>query len=370
MSEKIKENEKIKEDKMTREDVIDDIKKEITPELEKKFEDTIQKAIQELQKSIITAPQEKKNDLKEEVEFWKKALHDQSEFTTKAAGDIDTTANAATIVPSAIYNKIHEKLYQANYVRQFATIFPTGGEIKGTLPVENAGFTAARVAETTAPTDSTLSYSAITWSLYDLKASTTIGNRLFEVSPVAILDYVYNNLANKFAAKELTEFITGTGTNEWTGLDNASMSNAVTAASGNTTLATLDWDDWMDTFMALPQQYRGAGIWITSTAALTALRKLKDNQNLPIFLPTDNTIFGRPVYENSNVTTSGTAEPVAYFIYPKDYFIFDSGAMNIGVTKDGKTLVSTASTYIIANLLNDAKLVKGDGAASLTLSAT
>jgi HK97 family phage major capsid protein len=272
----------------TEQEVIDEITAKVTPEVEKKFEETIQKALVELQKQAVKEP-EKKDAIHEEVSFWKKALSEQSSFIAKAAGDIDTTANAATIVPTAIYNKIYEKLYQTNYVRQFGTVFPTGGMIKGTLPVEATGFSASFVAEGTAPSDTVLQYSAFSWSLSIAKASTTINNRLFRTSPVALLDYIYSSLANQFSNLELTEFITGSA--NWTGLNNATISNSVTSTA--TAISGLTYDNFIDTYMSMPQQYRGQGVWIMNGSTLAVIRKLKDSNNYPIFMPTDNTIFGR-----------------------------------------------------------------------------
>ena len=128
-------------------------------------------------------------------------------------------------------------------------------------------------------------------------------------------------LSYAFAVAEEKEFIQGdSASHEFEGLNNAGITT-VTAASGHTTISALDYDDILDLYMAVPQQYRAKAVWILHTDTLKVLKKLKDNNGLPIFSPTDNTIFNRPFIECEYIATSGTDNPVIYFGDWSGYYI-------------------------------------------------
>ena len=360
--------EKIKEMKddivdVTAKRVSDDVLKQLEEKFQTKFPtmDEIKKLFETYKPQTATLSTDEKRE--EEVKFWRNIA------VGKATGDITDTGTAATLVPSTVANKILDQIQSAQYLRKITTVFP---DDKGTLFVKSQGATAYRTAENAAPnsgTPSTLKYNAVAYNTYEAAADVILSNKLLKEASPNLLQFAYQQLGQAFANLEVVEFVTGSGTNAFQGLNNASIT-AVTAAATHTTIAKLDYDDLLSLYMAVPQQYRKLSSWIVTSDFITAIKKLKDNNGLPIFNATEDTIFGRPYYENSNLATTGTTNPVAYFGYWKDYYIFDKGKIAIVTTNQGKELVSKRQTYIIAFVNTDGKTVDKTGMRSLKLAAS
>lgn len=319
-----------------------------------------QKAIDGLKQPMVVPADEK--SFEAEKKFWSDLAQG------KTAGDLDTAANGATIVPTFIANKIYEKLYQRNYVRELATVFP---DDKGTVPFEGTALSASRLAELTAPnsgTPGTGTYTAVSYDTYDLAADTLISNKLIDNATPMVLDYIYSHLAKQFAKTELSEFITGDNSTQMQGLRGVTTLNSVTCASA-TTLATLEYDDLVDTYYAIEEQYQDNAVWIMNKSALAAVKKMKDVYGMPVFNASDKTIFGAKVYQNSSVATSGTTYPVIYFGDWKGYFVFDKMGMQIFTSREGRDLTSKRATYILGLMRTDGKVVDPNGMAALKLHA-
>jgi HK97 family phage major capsid protein len=66
--------------------------------------------------------------------------------------------------------------------------------------------------------------------------------------------------------------------------------------------SAITYDDIVSAFMALKKPYRSKAVWMTSSLGIEVLRKVKDNNGLPILTKANSgaelTIFGRPVIEN------------------------------------------------------------------------
>lgn len=352
--------------KETKEALMEEVVKKAMVEIDQKYitMEQFQKAIEEVKKNPIMNF-DKKDELADEIKFWK-------EVSMKTAGDIDTASNAATIIPTAIADKIYEKLYQENYLRRICTVYP--GK-KGTVPVEGTALTATRVADGTAPnsgTPGTAKYSAVSYDSYELAADCQMSNKVIENATPGVLNYIYSHMAKQFSNTELAEFITGDNSTEWQGLDvgvTGSVLTMQTAQTGHTAITSIDYDDIVTVFYALAQQYRNNAAWIVNATTLAAIRKIADLNGRPIFTPTDPTIFGKPVFENSNMSTSGTTNGVIYFGDFSQYFIFDDKTVKITASKEGRTLVAARATYIIGTVENDGKIVNADGITGLKLAA-
>ncbi len=343
-------------------EIIDVTAKRVAEGLENKFVtvDEMKKALESLHQ---TTPEEKMTETEEK--FWKDIA---SGVYAKATGDITDTSTAGTLVPSTVASKILDQLQAASYIRKICTVFP---DDKGTLFVKSQGATAYRTAENTAPnngTPSTLAYNAVTYEGYDVAADTLISNKLLKLAKPNLRQFVYTQLGQAFANLELVEFITGSGTNSFTGLNNAGIT-AVIAASGHTAITDIDYDDLLSLFLAVPQQYRAKSSWIITSTLEGIVMKLKDSNGIPIFNPNAGTIMGKPYYINDNIATSGTTDPIAYFGYWKDYFIFDKGGISVLTTNQGKELMSKRQTYMIAFASTDGKPVDTKGMRALKLAS-
>jgi HK97 family phage major capsid protein len=356
---------------------IDELTKQIV-------EKTAQRVSEDLKNKFITAEELDKildkfhneiqtavpgnNENKDEDEFFKALV--QGRF--KATGDITNTTDAGALIPSTVANKIIEQVTQASWVRKIATVFP---DSKGTLFVKQNGATAYRTPEQTAPNSgnpSVLSFKGIDYDTYDAVADTIVSNKLLVQAKPAIRQYIYKQLGEAFGNLEMKEFILGTTANhEFEGLYSNANIPIVTAKTGHTTIDTIDYDDLLDLFSAVADQVQRTGVWIVSAEFIKVVKKLKDNNGLPIFDAGAHSIWNRPYYVNPHLDTSGTDNPIAYFgDFKRAYYIFDPGTITFATTNQGKELVSTRQTYMIAFATTGARVVDETAIAGLKLSAT
>lgn len=234
------------------------------------------------------------------------------------------TASFGYAVPTELANAIHEKKDKIAKIRKYAFVFQMDGKFD--LPVEGTGVTSYWVT-TEADTDITESNPTLGKSSLDdlyLAARVRVPYKLMNSTAISIENFVANLAARSLRSKEETAFVAGDGDGKPTGLRAASIT-AVPQASTN-----LSYDDLVNLYYAVPEQYREGGVWLASTEALKLVRKIKDEQKQPIFNMQEKAIFGRPVEESTDIPAnlgSGSNETEIYFGDLSEYWIKDGVSM-------------------------------------------
>ncbi len=152
--------------------------------------------------------------------------------------------------------------------------FPTsdGTSEVGELVAENATSTNA---------DPTFGVKALPVYRYSSK-DVAVPIELLQDSQADIEAFIRARLVTRLGRITNTHFTTGTGTGQPNGIVTAAT--GATAATGNVT--SFSYDEVLNLVHAVDPAYRrGECAFMMSDAALLALRKLKDSQNRPIFLP-------------------------------------------------------------------------------------
>jgi HK97 family phage major capsid protein len=152
---------------------------------------------------------------------------------------------------------------------------------------------------------------------------------------------------------EETAFVSGDGTDRPEGIRTADITQVDQAA------ATFGYDDVVNLYYAVPEQYRMNGKWLVPTSGMKLLRKLKDSNGVPIFNPADSTIFGKQVLEVTdiagNLGTSGN-ETEIYFGDLSEYWIKDGAQM----TAENRTIPGRLQAEIIVYQAVDGVVVNTD----------
>lgn len=287
------------------------------------------------------------------------------------AWDSATSGGAAELIPTEVGTILIEKLNTYSLLRQNCTIYPSD---KGILPVEATAATAARVTTRGTPVDEgEPEFTPLSYATMGVQSWLAVDNKVARESPAKIFDMVTSILVKSFAALEYTEFITGSGTNEFQGLDYASITTK-TAAAGNTSIATLDLSDVEDWYRLLPAAYRMAGLnatWFIGSSTLAsqlasfnAAGKEYWNANV-----SPETWHGRRFWEHTSVSTAGTSKPVGYFGDLSYFYIFDKMGLLLKRTDAGKTLTLAGQTLIAVYGETDGMVVLPDAFRSLTLNS-
>ena len=166
------------------------------------------------------------------------------------------------------------------------------------------------IGENTTATSADVSFGVKTLSTYKYSSKiVTVPFELLQDSSVDVEALVRARLATRLARITNTHFTTGTGTGQPNGIVTAATAGK-TGTTGQTT--TVIYDDLVDLQHSIDPAYRAGGNakFMMNDASLKVIRKLKDGQQRPIFVPgyevgvpggVPDTLLGSPVVVNQDV---------------------------------------------------------------------
>lgn len=238
-----------------------------------------------------------------------KALTAQDWADVRATMSTTTSSEGGYTVPTDVASRIIEVLKAYGGVRGVANVisssqgndinFPTsdGTSEVGELVGQNAAATAAD------PT-----FGVVTLKTYKFSSKVVaVPYELLQDSNADIEGFITRRLGERLARIENQMFTTGNGTTQPQGVVTAAASGKV-GTTGQTT--TVIFDDLVDLVHAVDPAYRAGNCrFMLNDATLKVIRKLKDTQGRPIFLPgydglggaMGDTILGYPVTINQDM---------------------------------------------------------------------
>ena len=123
--------------------------------------------------------------------------------------------------------------------------------------------------------------------------------QLLQDSAIDIEAFLARRIGERIGRAVAGHIATGAGTTQPVGVANATVGFGVgvTGATGNTT--TVTYDSLVDLEHSVDPAYRGSALYAMNDLTLAAIRKLKDSQNRPLWVPSvaggvPSTINGRP----------------------------------------------------------------------------
>ena len=339
-------------------DNIQNVLKEHEADLDKKYitMDEMKKQIGDLQAKIEQAKVNSKDGKKAFADYIAKIVKGEG-----LTGDL-----SSSLVPENVANTILAEL-QDTWILQDTTVYPDN---KGLLFYQGDAVNATWTAVGTAPASVDQQVNIINYNAQRLVVGQPVGAKLAEQAKPAVANFLLQSFKNAFNYALTTAFIKGTGSGQPEGLYSRTDIATYTLGTGNTTIDKITYDDIAEVYFSLPAPYRKKATWYMNTAVLKVIKKLKDNNGLPIFSATDNTIFNRPVREVSDMDSSGATNPVILFGYGKDYYIFTDGKFETAIVRDSLELVQKGQIYIQLTGYFDGKLVTPKHFVGLKLSAS
>lgn len=204
------------------------------------------------------------------------------------------TNSAGYAVPTITMNKVYEKLTQDAIAYNLVTVSYLKGNV--VIPIEGTTADIQRKAE---GADSTLANDTIASLqlgakkyIKTIKLTCELANTAID----ALEDFVVKRLADKLLIGIDYDIINGSGTNCATGILQT-ITPIQTASTGK-----IGYDDLCDLFASLPARARKNATLMMSTNTLYGqVKKIKDNDNRPIFDVQENKILGRTPVENDDV---------------------------------------------------------------------
>lgn len=320
-----------------------------------------------------TAPEKLQDEYKTAFTSWVRSrgqsVDDERKMTElqrKAATEFkDITIGSASGggygVPEEISREIEKHELKFSPVRSLVKVVRAGtSDYKELLTINGAtsgwvGESGSRAATNTptlreiAPTHGELyAYpQASEWSLDDV---------FFNVE-----DWLSENVGEAFAVAEATAVISGSGSNQPTGMLN-SAPTAVTDAAASRAAAVYEFianvdaslnilpDKLIDLQYTLNSAYQTGAVWAMASTSAGAVRKLKDTTNQYLWQPSlivgqPDTLLGKPVtIWEQMATIANNAHPIAYGNFKRGYLIADR--VGLRVTRDNVTNVGFVRFYV------------------------
>jgi HK97 family phage major capsid protein len=253
-----------------------------------------------------------------------------------------TGSEGGNTVQTDVARELIRSLKEYGGMRQVADVFSTEGGNPMNFPTNDATSEVGElIGENTTATaaDPTFGTVAVNAFKYSSKI-VAVPFELLQDSQIDIEALVRAILAERLGRITNQHFTTGTGSGQPRGIVTGS-SLGKTGTTGQVT--TIIYDDVVDLFHSVDPAYRklpGSG-FMTSDAGVKMLRKVKDSQNRPIFVPgyettipgasgsAPDTLLGAPLYVNNDIAVPAASAKSLIFGNLKKYKIRDVMAMTL-----------------------------------------
>lgn len=222
-----------------------------------------------------------------------------------------TNSEGGFTVATEVAMSVLEALKAFGGMREVANVIQTSGGNPINFPTSDGTSEVGEIlAENASATDLDPTFGVRTLSTWKYSSKVvTVPYELLQDSSVDVEALVRARLATRIGRITNTHFTVGTGTGQPNGVVTAT-SVGKTGATGSTT--SVGYDDLVDLQHSVDPAYRALGneSFMMNDATLRQIRKLKDSQNRPIFVPgyevgvpggMPDTLLGSPIIINQDV---------------------------------------------------------------------
>lgn len=250
--------------------------------------------------------------------FWKLMKNGEKLMTPEEWGvlrntmSVGTSAQGGYTVPTEVATSVADALKAYGGMRSVAEVFRTTAGNDINFPTsDGTSETGELIGENTTATGADPSFGVVTLKTYKFSSKVVaVPFELLQDSSIDMEGFIRSRLATRLGRVTNTYFTTGTGTAQPNGIVTAAASGKV-GTTGQT--VTVIFDDLVDLVHSVDPAYRALGKcrFMMNDASLKVIRKLKDSQGRPIFLPgydglagpMPDTLLGYPITINQDVAT-------------------------------------------------------------------
>ncbi len=251
-----------------------------------------------------------------------------------------TPSTGGYLVPVEFDRTLVKALARENVIRSLAKVITTAAPHR--INVALTDVAADWVAESGVFTPSTPTFNQLSLDAFTLRAAALVSEELLQDSMFDLEDYLINNFALAFAAKEEQAFCVGTGEGQPTGIFTVKGGDVGVTTAGATDIKA---DELIDLTYSLKDGYKRNAAFVLNSATLAGIRKLKDGNGVYMWQPSlqagePDRLLGFPVYISQYApTVAANAYTVAFGDF-QNYWIAD---------RSGRT-IRRANELHIANL--------------------
>ena len=250
--------------------------------------------------------------------FWKlmrngeRAMTHEDWQTIRNTMSVGTAGQGGYTVPTEVATTVADALKAYGGMRSVAEVFRTasGGDIN--FPTsDGTSETGELIGENTTATGADPSFGVATIKTYKFSSKiVAVPFQLLQDSSIDMEAFIRGRLVTRLGRVTNTYFTTGTGSAQPNGIVTAASAGK-TGTTGQTT--TVIFDDLIDLVHSVDPAYRALGNcrFMMNDASLKVIRKLKDSQQRPVFLPgydglggpMPDSLLGYPITINQDVAT-------------------------------------------------------------------
>lgn len=231
----------------------------------------------------------------------------------QAAMSTSTPAEGGYTVATEYYRQLTEAMKQYGGIRNVATIIQTGTGAQMNFPTADATSEEGEiVGQNVAAALGETTFGNISMDVYKYSSKKiAVPFELIQDSMFDIEGYINALLSLRIGRITAKHFTTGNGTSQPRGIVTAAGAGKV-GATGQTT--TIEYDDLVDLEHSVDPVYRvGAKVgFMINDSTLKALRKIKDTEGRPIFVPgydqgnpggAPDRLLGKPIFISQEVAS-------------------------------------------------------------------
>lgn len=246
-----------------------------------------------------------------------------------------TNSEGGFTVQTDVASSVLDALKDFGGMRSVATVIQTAMGNPMSFPTSDGTSEVGEViAENTTATDADVTFGTKSLPVYKYSSKVvTVPFELLQDSSVDIEAFVQNRLVTRLGRITNTHFTTGDGSAKPTGII-AAAGTGVTAANSSSQVTAITYDSVVDLIHSVDPAYRALGNcrFMLNDSAVKVLRKVKDGQSRPIFVPgyetgvpggAPDTLCGYPIVVNQDVASmAASAKSIAFgdfsFYYIRD----------------------------------------------------
>lgn len=195
-----------------------------------------------------------------------------------------TDSEGGYTVPTTVATTILDALKAYGGMRQVADVIRTaGGEAMNFPTSDGTSETGELIGQNSAATDADISFGTKPLAVYKYSSKVvTVPWELLQDSSADIEGFIRTRLQTRLGRITNTHFTTGSGTGQPNGLITAASVGVTGAVSAT---AEITYDDLVNLEHSVDPAYRKNAGWMFHDDMLKLIRKVKDSQDRPIFVP-------------------------------------------------------------------------------------
>jgi len=216
------------------------------------------------------------------------------------------TDNGSSALPVQSLKQVNETIKEENIFRKLGTVIQAESA-DGVIHAVTSTGEAEIVAEGESISESNDTIQAFKINTFKIASMSRLKKSFILDTQFDLEKYLCKDFAKRFGRAEEDKFLNGNGQTEPQGLLQKDAA-VITGEAG-----AIGYDDLVDLYFSVDVHYRKKSVFMMSDATAMHLRKLKDENGLPIFNDTNNTIFGKPVHISAYMPTVESGKKAILF---------------------------------------------------------